>query len=136
MSNVVEIIKKHCLDNLGNLLGSYTLPSGVVEKAIAVNPSIANQVYPPDGTNVSGLECQIYLPFTEANSLIDSVAVKDTWSIYLKQWDLDKTTLQGMICILKNFPYTLKGTYRNPPNRAMNQPEINRLDFYCWWGVS
>lgn len=134
MNRVATCIKKHCIDKLGDLLGSYTLPSGIIEKAIAINPSIANQVYPPDGTTVTGLECQIYLPNNEIKSIINGVAVQDVWSIYLKQWDIDKSTLEGMIALTHNFPYTIKGTYKNPPNRAMNQPEINRLDFFCWWG--
>lgn len=134
-------IRSYCLKKLDGCLGTYYLPSHQQEKAIAVNRSITNQSYPPKGTKVEGLECQIYLPFIDANSIIEGVALESTWRIYLKQWDNSKTTQLGFLKLIKGFPYSLKSTFLNPPNRsiaqdinsnAISQPEIYRIDF-CFW---
>ena len=125
-------IRSYCLERLDDCLGTYYLPNHRQEKAIAVNRSITDQAYPPEGTKVQGLECQIYLPYIAANSIIEGVAMQSNWCIYLKQWDNNQTTQLGALTLMKGFPYSLKSTFLNPPNRAVNQPEIYRIDF-CFW---
>ena len=121
-------IRSYCLERLDDCLGTYYLPNHRQEKAIAVNRSITNQTYPPEGTNVQGLECQIYLPYIAANSIIEGVAMQSNWCIYLKQWDNNQTTQLGALKN-KGFPYSLKSTFLNPPNRQSTNQKYIELIF-------
>ena len=83
LKKVVEIA-------LGELLGSYSLPSGQKIEAIAINPSMANLVFPPSNTLIEELECHIYYPEITGKSIVGGAFWNLSWLIYFKQWDIKK----------------------------------------------
>lgn len=125
-------LKQIALAALKDVLGQYKLPNGQTAAAIAINPSIANLVFPPPGTSIKGLECHIYYPEIKGRSLIDGVNWDSQWLIYLKQWDTKATTLMAAEKFVVACPYPVINVFRNPPNLNINQPEICRIQVNCY----
>lgn len=124
LKNIAEVC-------LANLIGTYTLPNGQILKAIAINPSMTNLVFPPPGTSIEGLECHIYYPEIKARSIISGSRWDLSWSVYLKQWDVKKTTIFAAEKFVAGCPYPVVNIFRNPPNLNINQPEICRIKINC-----
>ena len=120
-------LKKTATESLGELLGTYTLPNGQKMKAIAINPSMANLVFPLPGTLIEGLECHVYYPEINGRSLIAGASWNLSWLIYLKQWNLQQTTILAAEKFVAACRYSVTSVFRNPPNLNIGQPEVCRI---------
>ncbi|QSJ14598.1 hypothetical protein JYQ62_22120 [Nostoc sp. UHCC 0702] len=86
---------------LAGFLGTYTFTNGQSVVALAV---IANngEIYPPEGTKVSGLEIVIYHPYLSPKPLLQGHKVKETWVIHLKQWQQGKGVQEALRAFLSS----------------------------------
>ncbi|NEP46510.1 MAG: hypothetical protein F6K35_47875, partial [Okeania sp. SIO2H7] len=109
----------------------YSLPSGQKIEAIAINPSMANLVFPPSNTLIEELECHIYYPEIAGKTIVGGANWKLSWLILFKQWDLKKTTILAAEKFVATCPYPVTNVFRNPPNTNINQPEVCRIKITC-----
>ncbi|MEW5857378.1 MAG: hypothetical protein AB1861_08355 [Cyanobacteriota bacterium] len=107
-------------EGLGKLIGTYILPNGRKVKAIAVLKAF--ETYPPQGTEIQGLEAVITYPRPITQPLLDSYRVELEWTIHLKQWDKTKSLKEALPKIL-----TLSGikqTLPVPADERLGTPEM------------
>lgn len=105
---------------LAGLLGTYKLPNGAVTPAIAVLKSY--DVYPPEGTTITGLEVVILYPTASPAATFESYKVQQEWTVYLKQWDRKKS-LHEAVARLFNIKSYIKKTISIPPSESLGIPE-------------
>lgn len=128
-SDTAMIIKSSCISSLNGLLTTYTLPNGIEVDAIAINPILGNDVFPPEGTKTGeGIEVVIYYPEVRVNQILAGYSRDYLWQIYLKQWDLKSNTIEASERLIDALPYQVKNCFRNRQNSLMNQPEICKIE--------
>jgi hypothetical protein len=74
------------------LIGLYKLPN--VErkiKAVAVLNDAEDEQFPPDGTEIEGLEIVIRCPARIPQPMLSGYQVELEWTVHLKQWDRSKS---------------------------------------------
>ncbi|MBD2570055.1 hypothetical protein [Anabaena lutea] len=84
MSDALEL-REFVYISLASLLGIYKFTDGTQTPAIAVI-SGNGELYPPEGTQVTGLEVVIFTPTLAPAALLQGYKVKEQWVIHLKQW--------------------------------------------------
>jgi hypothetical protein len=122
--NILKI-KTNILEVLGDEIGTYTLVGGITVPAIAV--STGN--YPPQGTQVEGLEV-IIVPQTdtEINQLIRGGRWEVTSIVVLKQWgEGDVVTAMEKIVPLLGNQVTIGA--RILPDNTLGNIETIRISF-------
>lgn len=128
-SDTAMTIKSSCISSLKGLLTTYTLPSGVIVDAIAINPILGNDVFPPEGTKTGeGIEVVVYYPEVRVDKILSGYSRNYLWQIYLKQWDLKSNTIEASERLIDALAYQVKSCYRNRQNSLMNQPEICKIE--------
>lgn len=122
-------IKSSCISSLNGLLTTYTLPNGVVTDAVAINPILGNDVFPPEGTKTGeGIEVVIYYPEVKVNKIFAGYSKDYLWQIYLKQWDMKDDTIEASERVINSLNYQVKSCFKNKQNSLMNQPEICKIE--------
>lgn len=112
---------------LGKLIGVYTLPNNRKVKAIAVLKSY--ETYPPDGTQIEGLEIVIFYPVPLVQAMLCDYRIENEWTIHLKQWDKAKHLHEASRQILKVLgdEVVVKQTLFTPPMESMGLPEMLQI---------
>lgn len=106
---------------LSGMIGSYRLPNGMVTPAIAVLKSY--DVYPPEGTKITGLEVVIMYPTALPTATFEGYKVERNWTVYLKQWDRQGS----LIDVVRSFfsiPSFVKKLIFVPPSESLGIPEM------------
>lgn len=110
-----------CVESaLEGMVGWYVFPNSRKVKAITVIKAF--ETFPPDGTQIQGLEIVIPYPRPITQALLDSYRVEKEWTIHLKQWDRAKSMREVLPKIL-----TLNGikkTLSIPADEQLGTPEI------------
>ncbi|MBD2005610.1 MULTISPECIES: hypothetical protein [Cyanophyceae] len=105
---------------LEGMLGWYVFPNGRKVKAIAVIKAF--ETFPPDGTQIQGLEIVIPYPRPITQALLDCYRVENEWTIHIKQWDRGKSMREVLPKILSL--NGIKKTLLIPADDQMGTPEI------------
>ena len=122
-------IKSSCISSLDRLLTTYTLPTGQIIDAVAINPILGSDVFPPEGTKTGeGIEVVIYYPDGNFKAMLSGYSRSYLWQIYLKQWDLKDNTIEASERLIDALPYQVKNCFRNRQNNLINQPEICKIE--------
>jgi hypothetical protein len=86
MSDVLDL-RESIFAALGSILGTYTFGNGSVTPALAVL-SENGELFPPENTQVEGLEVVIFRPTLVPSSLLQGYKIREEWILHLKQWEV------------------------------------------------
>jgi len=107
-----------------NELGTYTFVNGDSTPAIGID---YNATYPPPGTVVRGLECVIQPQvMLNISGLLGGKQIESQSYVYLKQWDLQESTLCAFYKIIKDSK--LSSNILNGGNRVLPDGELQNLE--------
>lgn len=137
---------------LDELIGTYTLPKGyVVEeienqlvlrpspkdverrriKAIAtiksVTGSSGDEMFPPSGTDVEGMEVVLFYPIEIPMQLLDGYRVELEWTVHLKLWDRSKSFYRVMNRLFEMNSLNIKQVLPIPPDKRLGIPEMRQI---------
>jgi len=121
---------------LQDLLGEYVLPNDQVIPAVAVLKNF--EIYPPDGSTVSGLELVINENGDRIGShRFENYGLEQQVTLYLKNWEKTWSASQNLKIatnkILQIRTLYVKRVMLLPLNEEMGSPEqvtLECLDFY------
>lgn len=106
---------------LSDLLGTYTFVNGRTTPAFGVIKG--NEVYPPDGTTIKGLEAILFYPALDPMATLTGYRVKQKWTLHLKQWERGKSVNPACDRILANSEILVEQIIPMPAQERLGIPE-------------
>jgi len=86
MSDTIELREK-IFTALTDVLGTYTFGNGGTTPALVVL-SDNGELFPPENTQVEGLEVIIFSPNIKPDALLQGYKIREEWILHLKQWEV------------------------------------------------
>lgn len=130
LNATIKTLRDDIVTALGSDLGTYTLPGGVSKDAIAVDDGTG--IYPPQGTEVSGLEAIILI---QSDINVAPLIQGQLWTyenrIAVKQWGEGDTISAVNTIVNQLFQINCQVTniVRIPKNPVVGSIEITTITF-------
>lgn len=106
---------------LSDLLGRYRFANGRPSPAFGVIKG--NETYPPDGTDIIGLEAILFYPTIEASPTLTGYKVRQNWTLHLKQWQPGQSVNPAIERVLQSPDILVQRVIRVPAQERLGIPE-------------